>query len=71
MASEARKIYDSYGFLYPNYFIGLDMMGKQLTVENFDFRLKQITETIPNSALNSTVVEIMTHPGYRQQKEFA
>lgn len=40
MASEARKIYDSYGFLYPNYFIGLDMMGKQLTVENFDFRLK-------------------------------
>ena len=40
MASEARQIYDSYGFLYPNYFMGLDMMGKQLTVDIFDFRLK-------------------------------
>lgn len=40
MATEAKKIYDSFGFLYPDYFLGLDLMGKQFSVQNFETRLK-------------------------------
>ncbi len=31
LAYQAKKVYDKYGFLYPDYMLGLDTMGKNLT----------------------------------------
>lgn len=38
-AVEAAQIYKQNGFVFPNYFIGLDTMGKDLTVDCLRKRL--------------------------------
>lgn len=46
LADTSRGIYDHYGFLYPDYFVGLDVMGKDFTVQNIAKKIEDIVHVV-------------------------
>jgi len=62
-SNESKEIYDEYNINYPDKFIGISLMGKLLTEENFR---KSLAEILSEKKLNPSEeihIEYMCHPG--------
>ncbi|UJR09236.1 hypothetical protein I4U23_013482 [Adineta vaga] len=56
----AMKIFDRYSLVYPKYFLGMTIMGKEFTLKNIETCLS----TLEKSQKSNIYVELMCHPGY-------
>jgi hypothetical protein len=50
--------------------LGLDTMGSNLTSENIKIKIDEIIQSIPVYHRPSVYLEIMVHPGYKQENDF-
>jgi predicted glycoside hydrolase/deacetylase ChbG (UPF0249 family) len=63
-SKESRKIFDNYNIIYPDYFIGMSLMGSNSKLENIQLAFKNLC-----IERKDVTVEYMCHPG-NAPKEF-
>ncbi len=56
LVKTSRQIYDRNGFIYPDWFVGLDILGADFTVANILARVQKIIAETPLARLSNTTI---------------